>query len=1744
MKTSEAHLGNRPAIAAALAALLVLAAGGWAWAATPHPMSAGPYYESFTDIPNWTDGFAAGAGAERWLGLPINANGVIPDGVRIGTPTQVFASGTAGGVQRGSSGSNPPGTIVLLVTGTTDNTNSAAIDLLLDFSGVTAGYLSFDWASVNNSTGNRNASMRVYWSTDGAAFTEIPAAAVLNYTNNAPTSGRVSVPLPSALDSAAGARLRFYCYNGVGGTTGSRPKLALDNLSVTAAGQRVIAAGGTWGGTVSPSGPVAVADGASQTFDFTPDAGFAVRDVKVDGVSQGPIASYTFPTVTENHTVTATFGGSPAGWWPMNQDAGVLAPDSTGNGNDATVQNGGTWAPGADGNALALDRALEQYAATGPAGPSLAGANELTVAAWVRPASRATMPVIAKETVASRVWGYSLALSGSAPYYPSFRLDNDTGGSGRLDGVTPYPVDGGWMHLAATYDGATMKLYVNGVLDSSQPRAGALPTNALAVALGAQSTGEPGRFLDGAIDDARIYGYALDAGEIAALATHPLNVTTVGAGTVERSPEQTAYPHATTVDLTAVPDPGWQFVGWSGDTTATSNPLTVAMNRTREITATFAQPTFTIAASAGPGGVIDPAGDVTVVSGESATFTITPDPGHAIADVLVDGSSAGAVSSYTFPNVTDDHTIAATFLAVGTVDLGPVAGPITLAVPTQVVPVRLTRGTADPALMAFSVTFRVPAPLVLPAGRNSIEMPAGGGFLNADGGRTLSLQTEDLGGGVYRADATTLGQPCGSTALTGEIFNITVSSDATGGAGTVEVLEVRLRDCLNRDITPSIGSPVTILVDRSPPAVAVTTPNGGETWHVGETKQIAWTGSDPEGVASYDVAYSIDGGATYPPEQVIATGLPPGQTSLDWLVPPEAVTTAGRVLVSARDVNGNTGADASDDDFTVLSGFTLLASAGPHGSISPEGPVTVAYGGSQTFSITADDCYDIADVLVDGVSVGAVAGHTFEDVTADHTIAATFAIRTYTIAASAGPGGTISPAGDVTLECGSEQTFAIAADAGFAIAEVLVDGDPVGPVESYTFSDVRSNGTIAATFRDVRPPVISDVAAAPTSSSAVVSWLTDEPATSRVDYGASPGMLDGNVTDGALVGARSLEIAGLSQATTYYYRVTSVDAAGNPATYPPEPEPPLSFTTAIADSVAAVAPPGAVISAGTPCLAVPVVFTRSDPTPLRGFSVTLELSPNLTLCGAQFTSGEYPLAPRQMLTTPLGGNRWTIDEATLGESCGAVGSATLFFVHVASSEPSGVGTITVLSVLARDCANHSIPAAVGPVAAIPIDNVGPARTLNLAAIQVKSGNHVPPPGTNDRTAIQLTFSLPADAATVEVYRKPFGQYPQYDEAGGVAPSLPASLPAAGWELTGVTASGQADEPAVRDYWYYALITKDAHGNPSPVSNMTGGTLDYHLGDVHDGATECAGDDQVTEEDVAFLQAHYGTAIPPGGALECLDVGPTLDHSTNTRPTTDNLIEFEDLMMFALNFGGVSAPAVPLHEAMQAGDPDRLVLGLPLSVSPGEVFDVSLSLVPSGLLQGLSIQLGWNPEAVEHVSTTPSGLFAADFGVDWTPGPGGVDGALLGVRAQGLSTAGPFGVVRFRALTGGDPTVYVAAFRARDRFNAPLPLVTAVTGAEGQAPRRTALAPAQPSPFSGSTMVEYALASRGRVDLALFAIDGRRVRSLHDGLQEAGVYRLSWDGADDHGRTVPAGVYFLRLDAGGQRLTRTLVRLAR
>ncbi len=120
------------------------------------------------------------------------------------------------------------------------------------------------------------------------------------------------------------------------------------------------------------------------------------------------------------------------------------------------------------------------------------------------------------------------------------------------------------------------------------------------------------------------------------------------------------------------------------------------------------------------------------------------------------------------------------------------------------------------------------------------------------------------------------------------------------------------------------------------------------------------------------------------------------------------------------------------------------------GSAEVKVPAQYAVDGVQFAFRYVNTTHDTAPLAVDNVKLMAVE---------DGPVA-----QKYTITATAGEGGSITPAGEVSVKEGASQTFAIAAQEGYAIADVLVDGQSVGAVDSYTFENVTANHTIAALF--------------------------------------------------------------------------------------------------------------------------------------------------------------------------------------------------------------------------------------------------------------------------------------------------------------------------------------------------------------------------------------------------------------------------------------------------------------------------------------------------------------------------------------------------------------------------------------------------------------------------------------------------------------------------------------------------------
>jgi len=195
-------------------------------------------------------------------------------------------------------------------------------------------------------------------------------------------------------------------------------------------------------------------------------------------------------------------------------------------------------------------------------------------------------------------------------------------------------------------------------------------------------------------------------------------------------------------------------------------------------------------------------------------------------------------------------------------------------------------------------------------------------------------------------------------------------------------------------------------------------------------------------------------------------------------------TSDGIVVAGGSELSSSIGCDWEGytvkglRDATIVKYYTvpnnnyiITASAGENGTIYPNGDISVEYGESQTFTFTPATCYEIDQVLVDGTNnpaAVAAGNYTFTNVTANHTISVTFKTKSYIITASAGANGTIDPSGNVTVNCGNNQTFTFTPANCYEIDQVLVDGtnNPAAVAAgSYTFENITADHTISVTFK-------------------------------------------------------------------------------------------------------------------------------------------------------------------------------------------------------------------------------------------------------------------------------------------------------------------------------------------------------------------------------------------------------------------------------------------------------------------------------------------------------------------------------------------------------------------------------------------------------------------------------------------------------------------------------------------------------
>jgi hypothetical protein len=407
------------------------------------------------------------------------------------------------------------------------------------------------------------------------------------------------------------------------------------------------------------------------------------------------------------------------------------------------------------------------------------------------------------------------------------------------------------------------------------------------------------------------------------------------------------------------------------------------------------------------------------------------------------------------------------------------------------------------------------------------------------------------------------------------------------------------------------------------------------------------------------------------------------------------------------------------------------------------------------------------------------------------------------------------------------------------------------------------------------------------------------------------------------------------------------------------------------------------------------------------------------------------------------------------------------------------------------------------------------------------------PGNNKT---HLTWTNPTGDLTfdkVEIRFKPWSGYPEYPLP---APSYPANETEG--DLVVLTAAQAYDDNprTPRDIYYYSAFSKDLAGNYSSLgTTATNRATSYWLGDITPNGKVDMGDL------VPFSNA-FGTSDPGGGWNNLCDFGPTYDASRFGIPLPDNTIDFEDLMIFSMNWDRVTPAGMDMLVAVRALEnlPDLVKF----EVVPGSENVMSIVLKNQAVtLKGIHIVV--DVEGTELVKVAPGSLLAnrSDIFFGTLPSEKGTVDiciAALGTDAPLLAKA-TGEIARFTVAPGEKPAV--VRFKTIDLRNLDNKNTEVVVADKYEAPfvpKATALMQNFPNPFNPTTVLTYDMASAGQVTIQVFDVSGRLIRTLLDARAELGRHQVAWDGKDASGSSVPSGIYFYRMKTSGFDATKKMI----
>jgi hypothetical protein len=386
-------------------------------------------------------------------------------------------------------------------------------------------------------------------------------------------------------------------------------------------------------------------------------------------------------------------------------------------------------------------------------------------------------------------------------------------------------------------------------------------------------------------------------------------------------------------------------------------------------------------------------------------------------------------------------------------------------------------------------------------------------------------------------------------------------------------------------------------------------------------------------------------------------------------------------------------------------------------------------------------------------------------------------------------------------------------------------------------------------------------------------------------------------------------------------------------------------------------------------------------------------------------------------------------------------------------------------------------------------------------------------------AVRLTWTGGNGSDDYKLYRSKRVSYPYYNDM--VPMSGNDGLPSVGTpyvfvadidkDSTGYTDASFANTYNDRGVYDYKLSMYDC-ASDSLLSNLASST-NYFLGDWHGGPASYDG--AVCEEDLTIsLAGFYGTVSDPGATIgtweagdsDELDVAPTSNSTAFGLPNPDGRINFEDLVIFAINYNlncdpPLTGSGIEVHKDARIASASSLVM----SRSEGQV-----ELALDGSLMAYSLRIN-----------SGQGLLGASCEGALVMSYQTADGWVIDVAGNGVMLAED-AVLRLSLSDSNALDLQVLA--ARDGANTPVELALDVPASESL-PVSYSLEPNFPNPFNPSTTVRFGLPEAATVRLTVYNTIGQQVRTLVSGEMNAGWHEVVLDGS-----SLASGVYYCRLEA--------------